>query len=272
MKTKIIAEIGINHNGDITLAKQLIDVAVSCGCDYVKFQKRNPDICVPENQKTIKKETPWGEMTYLDYKKRIEFSHDEYSIIDQYCKEKKIKWFSSVWDEDSVDFMKEYCNITKIPSALITNHNLCKKARLENSTLIISTGMSTESEIEDNVSICNPDIIMHTNSTYPSPVKEINLSYITWLMKKYNNRIIGYSGHELNIIPSLHAVALGAKYVERHITIDKNMWGSDQKASLNPSELNDLILGIRDIENSLGKGGPRTLLSSEKEKKKSLRG
>ena len=194
MKTKIIAEIGINHNGDINLAKQLIDVAVSCDCDYVKFQKRNPDICVPEKSKVNKKETPWGEMTYLDYKKHIEFSYDEYSIIDTYCKEKKLNGFLAYGMKIDVDFMKEYCNITKIPSALITNHELCKKARVENSTLIISTGMSTEDEIENTINICDPDIIMHTNSTYPSPVKEINLSYITWLMKKYNNKIIGYSG------------------------------------------------------------------------------
>ena len=172
MKTKIIGEIGINHNGDIDLCKEIIDVAVVAGCDYVKFQKRNPDVCVPEEQKSKMRDTPWGEMTYLEYKWRVEFGETEYDEIDKYCKEKGIGWFASVWDTDSVDFMSKYNSITKIPSALITNDELIKYAREKFGYLIISTGMSTEEEIEHCVEVCNPDVIMHTNSTYPSPVQK----------------------------------------------------------------------------------------------------
>ena len=168
--------------------------------------------------------------------------------------------------------MKAYCDITKIPSALIIDEALCVKARKENKQLIISTGMSTEQEIEQAVSWCDADVIMHTNSTYPSPINEINVRYINWLQDKYKNRIIGYSGHETGIIPTIHAVAIGAKYVERHITIDKNMWGSDHKASLEPKQLNELVSFIREVEESAGEGGPRTLLKGEIDKLKSLRG
>ena len=272
MSVKIIAEAGINHNGDTNIAKKLIDVASSTGCDYIKFQKRNPDICVPEKQKNVPKSTPWGDMTYLDYKKKIEFETKEYDEIANYCERKKIKWFCSVWDLDSVSFMKQYCDITKIPSALIVNESLCKKARKENQELIISTGMSTEKEIEKAVEWCDPNIIMHTNSSYPSPVNEINVSYISWLSKKYKNKIIGYSGHELGLMPTVHAVAIGAQYIERHITLDKNMWGSDHKVSLEPDELQQLINYIKDIEDSIGSGGPRTLLQGEIDKLKTLRG
>ena len=272
MSVKIIAEGGINHNGDINMAEKLIDVAAESGCDFIKFQKRNPDICVPEEQKNVPKSTPWGDMTYLEYKKKTEFNKKEYDHIDKYCKKQKIKWFCSVWDLDSVDFMKQYCSITKIPSALIVDEKLCKKARQENTELIISTGMSTEKEIEQAISWCDPDIIMHTNSTYPSPLNQINIKYISWLQSKYKNKIIGYSGHELGLMPTIHAVAIGAKYVERHITLDKELWGSDHKASLEPKELNELVAFIREIEASAGDGGPRSLLQGEKDKLKSLRG
>ena len=270
--TKIIAEIGINHNGSINIAKDLIDLSKVAGCDYVKFQKRTPDICVPEEQKLKMRVTPWGEMTYIDYKKRIEFEEEQYDFLFSYCKKIGIGCFASVWDNPSVDFMNRYTDITKIPSALITNHELCSYAREKNDFLIVSTGMSTEEEIEKNVDICSPDVIMHTNSSYPSKVEELNLNYIKWLAEKHPNAEIGYSGHEYGLVTTFAAVALGATWVERHITLDRGMWGSDHKSSIEPSGLIKLVKGIRDIEKSLGSGGPRQVLGSELEKRKSLRG
>jgi N-acetylneuraminate synthase len=271
VKTKVIAEIGINHNGSIDTAKKLIDVAALAGCDYVKFQKRNPELCVPDHQKNKLKSTPWGEMTYLDYKYKIEFNHDQFEQVFDYCDSKKIKCFASVWDIDSVDFMFKYIDIAKIPSALITNLDLCEYARQKNEELLISTGMSTEEEIERCVAACSPDVIFHTNSTYPSPVSELNLSYITWLKDKYPYSIIGYSGHEFGLVPTFAAVVMGAKYIERHITLDRTMWGSDQMASVEPAGLIKMIKAIRDIEASVGEGGPRVLLEGEKSKRQSLR-
>ena len=267
----VIAEIGINHNGDLDTCKKLIDVATSAGCNFVKFQKRTPDICVPEKQKSIPRETPWGTMTYLEYKEKIEFGKEEYDEVDRYCKDKGIEWFASVWDKPSVDFMKQYTHIMKIPSALITDLELCKYARENSDVLIISTGMSTEEEIEGCVDSCNPDIIMHTNSTYPSPIDELNLNYITHLKEKYPNVEIGYSGHEFGLVTTFAAVALGVTSVERHITLDRSMWGSDHVASVEPIGVWKLVKGIRDVENSLGVTGPRKLFKSELSKRKSLR-
>ncbi len=272
MKTKIIAEIGINHNGSIDTAKELIDVAAVAGCDYVKFQKRTPDICVPEDQKNKIRSTPWGEMKYIDYKKKIEFEKDEYDILMEYSKSKNIECFASVWDIPSVDFMKNYTDIGKIPSALITDLELCKAARAAFGTLIISTGMSTEEEIEACVSSCLPDIIMHTNSAYPSKYEELNLNYIKHLSEKYPQSEIGYSGHEYGLVSTFAAVALGSSWVERHITLDRTMWGSDQLASVEPIGLIKLVKGIRTVESSLGQKGPRKVLGSELSKRKSLRG
>lgn len=219
---KIISEIGINHNGDINIAKELILISKSAGCDYVKFQKRNPDICVPDQQKNIIKDTPWGKMKYIDYKYKLEFGVKEYIEIDNYCNVLGIKWFSSVWDKDSVDFMnnlkfKSFDNILKIPSALITDLNLCKYARNNSKRLIISTGMSNEEEIVRCVKECNPDVIMHTNSTYPTPVEELNLNYILWLKNKYINKDIGYSGHEYGLVTTFATIPMGVTWVERHI-------------------------------------------------------
>jgi N-acetylneuraminate synthase len=271
MPVKIIAEIGINHNGDIKIAKKLIDVACLAGCDYVKFQKRNPYICVPENQKSVIKSTPWGEMTYLDYKHRLEFNHDQFEEIFDYCDSKEIKCFASVWDKDSVDFMHRYIDIAKIPSALITDIELCKYARKKNEELFVSTGMSTEREIEQCVKECYPDLIFHTNSTYPSPIEELNLSYISWLKNKFPDTNVGYSGHEYGLVPTFVAVVLGATYIERHITLNRTMWGSDQMASVEPVGLMKMTKAIRDIESSIGSGGPRVLFESEKDKKLTLR-
>jgi N-acetylneuraminate synthase len=271
MSVKIIGEIGINHNGDLDLCKKIIDAAVLAGCDYVKFQKRNPDICVPEEQKSKPKSTPWGEMTYLDYKYKVEFGKKEYDEIDRYCKEKEIGWFASVWDKDSVDFMSQYNSISKIPSALITDKELVEYARSKFDYLIISTGMSTEEEIELAVKYSNPDVIMHTNSTYPSPIDELNLEYLHWLKDKYKKKI-GYSGHEYGLVTTFATIPMGVTWVERHITLDRTMWGSDQVASVEPAGLIKLVKGIRDIEKSLGGNSERQLLKSELSKRKSLRG
>ena len=271
-KTKIIAEIGINHNGSVELAKRLIDTAVVAGCDFAKFQKRTPDICVPEDQKLKLRETPWGTISYIDYKKKIEFEKEEYDELYSYIKDKPIEIFASVWDKESSDFMSKYTDYAKIPSALITNHELCRHARDSFKTLIISTGMSTEKEIEECMKICQPDVIMHTNSTYPTPIKELNLGYIAWLKDKWSDKEVGYSGHEYGLVTTFAAVAMGSTWVERHITLDRTMWGSDHIASVEPQGLIKLVKGIRDIELSLGTGGPRVCAGGELDKRKSLRG
>ena len=271
--TKIIAEIGINHNGDIGLAKKLIDVAAVSGCDYVKFQKRTPDLCVPKHQRNKPRQTPWGELRYIDYKKKIEFGKREYNEINKHCDMLGIRWFASVWDLESVNFCNQYEeSIMKIPSALITDLELCKYARDNCETLIISTGMSTEEEIDKCVEACNPDVIMHTNSSYPSKIEELNLSYIHHLSDKYPDKDIGYSGHEYGLVSTFAAVAMGSKWIERHITLDRMMWGSDQVASVEPIGLMKLVKGIRGIDKSIGTGGPRVPFGSELEKRKSLRG
>jgi len=269
--TKIIAEIGINHNGSVELAKRLIDASIVAGCDYAKFQKRTPDICVPESQKSKQRDTPWGTMSYIDYKKKIEFEKDEYDELFEYVKDKPIEIFASVWDKPSVDFMKRYTGITKVGSALINDLELCKYARDNSDTLIVSTGMSTEKEIEDCINSCNPDVIMHTNSTYPSPVSELNLKYIDWLKAKYPKSEIGYSGHEYGLVTTFASVAMGCTWVERHLTLDRTMWGSDHIASVEPHGFIKLVKGIRDIGAAMGQAGPRECLGSEIAKRQSLR-
>jgi len=275
-KTKIIGEIGINHNGDIDIAKQLILVAKAAGCDYVKFQKRNPDICVPEEQKSKMRQTPWGEITYLEYKWKTEFGEAEYDEIDRFCKEIGINWFASVWDKTSVDFMVKYktdLGVTmKIPSALITDTELCEYAKDKSDYLMISTGMSTEEEIRLSIDSCDPQVVMHTNSTYPCPVNELNLNYITWLKENYPGKEIGYSGHEYGLVTTFATIPMGVTWIERHITLDRDMWGSDQSASIEPSGLFKLVKGIRDIEESLTiPKQARKLFGGELSKMKSLR-
>lgn len=269
---KIIAEIGINHNGSMDLCKQLIRISKDSGCDFVKIQKRNPDVCVPENQKKIMRKTPWGEMTYLEYKWKLEFTEDQIKELVNYSKDLGIEFFASVWDIDSVKLMAKYTSIAKIPSALITDLELCKSAREHFKFLIISTGMSSEKEIEDCVNVCNPDVIMHTNSTYPCPVEDLNLRYIEWLQKKYSGKSIGYSGHEFGLVTTFAGVAMGAEWIERHITLDRTMWGSDQLSSIEPAGLYKLVKGIRDIEKAMQYlPAPRKQFTGEEEKKKSLR-
>jgi len=271
-KCLVIGEIGINHNGDVDIAKKLIDVASFAGCDYVKFQKRTPHLCVPDSQKDKIRETPWGKITYLEYKQRIEFGKFEYDEIDSYCKSKKIKWFASAWDIPSVEFLTNYTDVVKIASASITDLELVKDARNKNKTLMISSGMSTEVEIEKAVEAGSPDVIFHTNSTYPSPEEDLNLGYIKWLKEKYPQKTIGYSGHEFGLTTTWAAIAMGASIIERHITLDRTMWGSDQMASVEPHGLIKLIKGIRCTEKAIAKGyGPREVFSSELSKKESLR-
>jgi len=270
---KIIAEIGINHNGSIEIAKKLIDIANVAGCTYVKFQKRTPDLCVPEEQKNKLRKTPWGEMRYIDYKHKIEFQKKEFDEIDDYCSKIGIKWFASVWDKPSVDFMRNYNDISKIPSALITEYILLKYSRDNFKTLLVSTGMSVEKEIEKAVEIGNPDVIFHTNSSYPSKIEELNLNYISHLKEKFgSNREIGYSGHEFGLITTFATVPMGVEWIERHITLDRTMWGSDQMASVEPHGLIKLVKGVRNIEASLGTKGPREVFGSELKKRLSLRG
>lgn len=270
-KTKIIAEIGINHNGSLDIAKRLIDVAILSGCDYAKFQKRTPDICVPDHQKSKLRDTPWGTIKYIDYKKKIEFEKDEYDELYDYVKNRPIDIFASVWDKPSVDFMSQYGGPMKIGSALINDLELCKYARDNTDLLIISTGMSTEEEIEACVEACNPDVIMHTNSTYPTPVHDLNLEYINWLKERWPNAQIGYSGHEYGLVTTFAAVAMGCRWIERHLTLERTMWGSDHIASVEPQGFLKLVKGIRDIDSAMGEGGPRICLGGELSKRESLR-
>jgi N-acetylneuraminate synthase len=257
-KTYIIAEIGINHNGDLDIAKRLIDISAAAGCDAVKFQKRNPDVCVPEHQKSVMRDTPWGQMTYLDYKHKVEFGQEEYNEIDKYCKEKGIAWSASPWDLDSLEFLNQYdLPFIKIASASITDINLLSKACDTGKKIIISTGMSSQEEIEDAIKILSNNAsdyaVLHCNSSYPAPVEELNLSCIKTLKDNYNCEV-GYSGHEFRLGTTVAAVYLGATIIERHVTLDRTMWGSDHMASVEPQGLFKLVSGIRELEKCYGDG------------------
>ena len=251
-----IGEIGINHNGDLQIAKKLMDAAFACNWNCVKFQKRNPDKCVPEKQKNIMRDTPWGKMTYLDYKYKVEFGKKEYDYIDTYCREKPIDWTASVWDPDSVHFLMDYdIPFIKIPSAMLTDLELIKEAARTDKTLIVSTGMSTFPEIDAAVKLIvkhgKKPILMHTNSSYPTPHSELNLNLIPVLKKRYDC-IIGYSGHEHDLEPTVIAVALGASVIERHITLSHDLWGTDQKSSLEVHAMDMLKKRANDIWKMLG--------------------
>ncbi len=277
---KIIAEAGINaffgddKNKFIQNIKKLIAIASVAGCNYIKTQKRNPDICVPEHKKNEIKKVPWREepITYLEYKKNVEFDDYEYMEIDRYCYENDIEWFTSVWDEESAEFLSKYSSIVKIPSALITDKDLLKLCNELFNYKIMSTGMSIEHEIEEAVEILNPDVIMHTNSVYPTPIKDLNLKYIKWLKDKYSSREIGYSSHYYGIKDAFAVIAYGVTWIEKHITLNHNLWGSDQSASIEPHGLFELVKGVRDLEIANSKGyAPRELYPGEDEKRKSLR-
>ncbi|MBI2332177.1 MAG: N-acetylneuraminate synthase family protein [Chloroflexi bacterium] len=269
----LIAEIGINHNGDLDIAKKIIDAAVHAGADAVKFQKRTPDVATPPDQQKQMRETPWGYITYLDYRYKVEFNEEQYREIDRYCKEKKIDWMVSVWDEPAVDFMEKFDTPAyKIPSASLTDHNLLKYVRKTGKPVIISTGMSTMEQIHKGVNTIGEDnlVIMHCTSTYPCEPEELNLKMIETLRKEFPKNPIGYSGHEVGLVPSAVAVALGACSVERHITLDRAMWGSDQAASVEPGGFERLVKYIRVTEAGLG-DGVKKVYESEKGSMKKLR-
>lgn len=252
----VIAEIGINHNGDIEIAKKLMDVAAQSGCDAVKFQKRTPEICVPEDQKSVLRETPWGTMTYFDYKKRIEFEDAEFKIIDTHAKKLNIDWFASPWDVPSVDFLERFdvpCH--KIASACVTDNELLSAINQTKKTTILSTGMSSIDEIDKAVAtlVDVPLAIAQSTSTYPCVASELNLRALISLAERYNVPT-GYSGHEHGLQATIAAVAIGATFIERHITLDRSMWGTDHSASLEPAGLQRLVRDIRVVEEALGDG------------------
>ena len=259
--TYIIGEIGINHNGDMDMVKKLIDVASVAGFDAVKFQKRTPDLCVPEDQKQVLRQTPWGQMPYIEYKKRIEFGTRDYNKISRYCKEKGIEWSASPWDLDSAEFLTKY-NLpwVKIASASITDLELVRYCAISFPKLIISTGMSSADQIETAIKSIRrykdpKDVtVLHCNSSYPAPVGDLNLNHIITMgqSRLFEDMTIGYSGHEYGLSPTISTVALGARVVERHITLDKGLWGSDQSCSLEPHAMFKLVRGIRELELSLG--------------------
>ena len=254
--TYLVAEIGINHNGNVEIAKSLIDVAAKHGMDAVKFQKRTPELCVPLDQQGHMRETPWGYITYLAYRHKVEFGQEEYREIDQYCTQKGIPWFASVWDEPSVDFLEQFKPICyKIPSASLTDHSLLRHVRETGRPMILSTGMSTMQQIQEAVKVVGEEnlVITHATSTYPCDPEELNLKMIGTLRDSFSCPI-GYSGHEVGLIPSVVAVSLGACMVERHITLDRAMWGGDQAASVEPGGVERLVKYIRVTEEALGDG------------------
>ena len=269
----VIAEIGINHNGDLEIAKQIIDAAVHAGVDAVKFQKRTPEVSTPDAQKTQMRETPWGYITYLEYRHKVEFTAEQYHEIDVFCKDKNIPWMVSVWDESAVDFMERFDTPAyKIPSASLTDHKLLKHVRKTGKPMIISTGMSTMEQIRKAVKVIGEEnlVIMHCTSTYPCEPEELNLKMIETLRKEFPNTPIGYSGHEVGLVPSAIAVSLGACVVERHITLDRAMWGSDQAASVEPGGFERLVKYIRVAEASVG-DGVKKVYDSEMSSMKKLR-
>jgi len=252
----IVAEIGVNHNGSVEIAKDLIRQAHHAGVDAVKFQKRTPELCVPKDQWNLMRETPWGYISYIEYRQKMEFQQDQYAEIDRFCKELGISWFASVWDEPSIEFLESFEPLCyKVPSASLTDHSLLACLRDTGRPVILSTGMSTMDQIRAAVGLLDMEklIIVHATSTYPCDPSELNLHMIETLRQEFPCPI-GYSGHEVGLITSVVAVALGACMVERHITLDRAMWGSDQAASVEPQGFERLVRYIRVTEQSLGDG------------------
>ncbi len=267
-KPFIIGEIGINHNGSIKLAKQLIDLAKESGFNAVKFQKRNPDISTPDIQKDKMRATPWGEISYLKYKWKIEFGKKEFDIIDKYCKKKNIIWFASAWDLESQKFLSNYkLKYNKIASAMLTNLKLLNSVAKEKKLTFISTGMSTLKDISVAIKIFKKYkckfVLMHCVSTYPCPIDQLNLKTIVTLRNKFKCEV-GYSGHESEVSPSLFAYFLGANYIERHITLDRSMWGTDQAASLSETGMKNLSNILNKTASIVG-NGKKTITAQEKE-------
>ena len=269
----IIAEIGINHNGSLELAKKLIDGAVFSGCDAVKFQKRTPELSTPKDQWDIERDTPWGRMTYIEYRHKVEFGYEEYAIIDEYCKQKGIHWFVSSWDEGAVQFIGQFDPVAiKLASATITDTALLETVNSLRKPVILSTGMSSIREIENAIVFLGRKnlLLAQSTSTYPCKLDELNLMVIKSFMEKYQTVPVGYSGHETGLAPTLAAVALGASFIERHITLDRAMWGTDQAASVEIGGMFRLVKDIRDIEKALG-DGEKKVYDSEKASQKKLR-
>jgi N-acetylneuraminate synthase len=253
----VIAEIGINHNGSLDMAREMIEGAARAGCDAVKFQKRTPELCVPRDQWHLERETPWGRMTYIDYRHKVEFGLGDYAEIDRTCREQGILWFASCWDEPSVDFIEQFDPpMYKAASASLTDHDLLRKMKATGKPLAISTGMSTMDEIESAVLAIGLGrlLIAHATSTYPCPASELNLKMVETLKRKYPIAPIGYSGHEPGLAPTIAAIAMGASFVERHITLDRALWGSDQAASVELVGLERLVRDLRTVEQALGDG------------------
>ena len=260
----IIAEIGINHNGNLGVAKQLIDASVEAGCDAAKFQKRTPELCVPDDQKDKMRHTPWGYISYLEYREKVEFGKDEFSEIVDYCQENRIDWQASAWDEPSVDFLEQFSPIAhKVASASLTDSALLLKMRQQGRPIILSTGMSQMDQIKAAVELIGIDdlVLAHCTSAYPCPPGDLNLKMIQTLREMYPCPI-GYSGHEVGLPTTVAAVTLGASLIERHITLDRAMWGSDQAASIEPGGLRKLVKYIRVVEEALG-DGVKTVYESE---------
>lgn len=256
----VIAEIGINHNGSLALAKRLIDEAVLAGCDAVKFQKRTPELCTPKDQWMLERDTPWGRMTYINYRHMVELGYDEYAVIDDYCRQKGIDWFVSCWDEASVEFMEQFNpGVYKLASASLTDHALIERVKKTGKPYILSTGMSTMEEIKSAVGKFGTGHLMiaHSTSAYPCAPQELNLRMVNTLAGMYPETPVGYSGHETGLATTVAAVAIGAAFVERHFTLDRAMWGSDHAASVEPQGMQKLVRDIRDIEMALGDGVKR---------------
>ncbi|MEJ3403772.1 N-acetylneuraminate synthase family protein [Rathayibacter sp. YIM 133350] len=267
----VIGEIGLNHNGDVEIAKQLIDVAADAGAQAVKFQKRTPELATPEHMKDVPRETPWGTMSYLDYRRRVEFGRDEYLEIGRHATRRGLDWFASPWDVPSVAFLEELDVVAhKVASASVTDLELLRALRDTGKPIILSTGMSTLEEIDAAVETLGTErlVMMHATSSYPMPAEEANIRMIPSLQWRYPEVPIGYSGHERGLQISLAAVALGAVSVERHITLDRTMWGSDQAASLEPQGFEHLIRDIRIISEALGDGVKRVFPGEEAPKAK----
>ena len=253
----VIAEIGINHNGSLELAQKLIDGALFAGCDAVKFQKRTPELCVPREQWGIMRDTPWGRLSYIDYRHKIEFGRDEFAAIDRYCRARGIDWFASCWDEPAVDFIAQFdLPLYKAASASLTDHALLRKLRAAGKPLMLSCGMSNMVDVKAAVAVIGSAnlLLAQSTSAYPCPVGEVNLRTIHTLKAEFPGVPIGYSGHEVGLAPTWAAVALGASFIERHITLDRALWGSDQAASVEVIGMHHLVRNLRDIEKALGDG------------------
>jgi N-acetylneuraminate synthase len=269
----IVAEIGQNHNGNLETALRMIDAAIEADVDAVKFQKRAVHLAIPEEQKSVMRDTPWGRMTYLEYREHLEFNRAQYDIIDLYCKKQGIMWFASVWDIPSFVFIKENYSVPafKIPSACITDEELLRAMKKRDVPIIISNGMSTQAEWLAAMDILeaqgNEVLVCHCNSTYPCPPEDLNLLCVAGMAKVM---LAGYSGHEVGLAPTLAAVALGACYIERHLTLDRSMWGTDQAASVEPQGFKRLVEDIRTIEKAMG-DGIKVVTPAEEEVKKKLR-